>query len=242
MIAKVSIVNAEIVSATVIKDDGSTRVETTERDFVWPGKWDVTIDPFSGIVCTSNRTGKETTINQVRFEVKFNGLTELSLKTEQGRKVIKTERSFTIPGNFTGVLNLVYESNGHRGAWFVSEEYTKFLRERQIDWVVTQEANEFELDLNGLFTHSVLGSGSFTTDRRVLQTDGRINIISVRDRSKITISDATWVLLKKKHVESGKTQTVLFTDRNYSDLEIPTVGYEVDEQLSLREMDMVAAV
>ena len=228
MIARLRIKDAEIRSA-VLEQEGGRFIQNLPfawDHFEWAGKWHVGLE-YEGIECVSSRSSKFSDINRLIYHVSYNGSTSSVLLDDCNKKVTHRDRVFRTLGNFDGTLNLIWNANGHRWAEFISDEYQSFLSDRKIDWVVREKPAGFGLDIKGRFIESHIGSGenfnSWFNRRRGIVTDGEISVDSIDNYScRIHTDDsAKYLILQKRHVESGKIQRVIYLPGCFLDAEVP---------------------
>lgn len=229
MIARLRIENGQIRSAVLEQENGKIIVQEMPFNwdsFEWTNKWHVSLQ-YEGIECVSSRTSKFSDINRLTYHVCYNGSTSSVLIDDFSKKVTRHDRAFKTLGNFNGVLNLIWNSNGHRWAEFISDEYQAFLSDRKIDWVVREKPAGFGLDIKGRFIEAHIGSGegynSWFNRRRGIVTDGDIIIDSTDNYGcrVHTTEESRYLILQKRHVESGKIQRVIYLPGSFLDVAVP---------------------
>ncbi len=228
MIVRLKIINSEITSA-VLEDQNKNVVGSLpfEKDyFEWKNKWFVHIN-YEGLECNSQGLTKNGKLNRVTYQISYNGVAVSELHSDNHKKTLRYGRIFSNPGSFNGILNLIWNDNGHRWAEFIPDEYHQFLAGRCIDWVTGIKPSEFSLTIRGRFIQSKITSGknynAWFNRRRGIITDGAIQIESEDFYTELirTSDDATYLILQKMHTESGKIERVLYLSGYYLDTYIP---------------------
>ncbi|MBR5371864.1 MAG: hypothetical protein IK130_06590 [Oscillospiraceae bacterium] len=226
MIIKVTIRDSEIVSAILYRNEDRTdgiMLKHTGTKLVFNRRWNVQLDA-SRILCESVRRSKTSAVNVVTYKISYGGLAEQRLTDGLTSKVIKVERVFRRPGNFSGVLSLIYNKNGHRFASFLSDEYAEFLKKKNLQWIVQKDPAQFTLELKGKYRESLIektehGYAVCRAKLRELYTDGTLTVTESDECSTLHIVGGSWVILVKHHTESEKTERILLTKRNFTELD-----------------------
>ena len=230
MNVKLKIKDSQIVSAMLFQDAGSktgTPLPFSDSEFHWGNKWHAVLSGFS-LECVSTRPSKSDGINKVTYKISHSGVAQSTLSDDSGSKVINTVRVFRHAGCFDGTLSLIYNTNGHRFAEFISTEFFTFMQQYKLDWMKKINMDSFIFEISGnntLMQFQRLGEDCMLCKnaRRELLTDGKLRVESTGERLQIHLEEANWALLIKHHLVAQRTERVLLTKRSFADLaEMPS--------------------
>ena len=227
MIARITIKNQRIVNVKLEKEGEILRTEWTDTSYSWGKRWQVTLE-YECIRCISTRPAKNGGKNTIEYVVAHSGAAKTLLRTNDSVKIVRIDRVFKTPGNFDGVLTLVYNDNGKRWGDFVSDEEKDYCRSKNLDCIIRKNPDEFQLEVRGrnigirCAKNNNITTWSTASLRRAIETDGDLVLDSNNERVLIGTENAGYLILQKYHKNSGKLERVLFTKKSFVDL--PDIG------------------
>jgi hypothetical protein len=227
MIARIQIKGNKIVNVTLEREGEILPTQWTDTSYSWGKRWKVDLE-YECIRCVSTRPAKNGGKNTVEYIIAHNGAAKSILRTNDSSKIVRIDRVFKTPGNFDGVLQLVYNENGKRWGDFTSVEEKEYCRNRNLDCIIRKDPDEFQLEVRGrnIGIHCTrkddITSWSTASFRRTIETNGDLVLDSNNERVLITTCGADWLVLQKYHKNSGRLERVLFTKKSFVDL--PNIG------------------
>lgn len=202
------------------------KLDVSGTDVKWLDKWFVVLRQNT-LTATSFRPQKNGG-DTVLFELGLDGIARLYLEKENSRRLINESRVFRNQGSLDGVLYLVYNRNGHRRAFFHSEEFIAWKKEHHLNKVIRRNPSEYQIrDKRPSADLRVLRMGGFeiySSGKLRIITDGRIACTDAdcpQKPTRVSIVDAEWTLLEK--LRGAHVERILVTEKPIYELRLPTM-------------------